>query len=66
MGRLVALPVLDLAGDRIKAPVSINVHVKWEGGDGSGAVYAFRVVAGRKTLASGRAAVMFVKSGGGE
>lgn len=62
VGWLAALPALNLAGDRVKVPVLIDMHVTREGGDGSGALYEFCVLAGRQTLASGRATVMFVKS----
>lgn len=61
-GRLAALSALNLAGDHIEAPTCIDVHVKREGGDGSGALYAFRVLSGQETLASGRATIMFVNS----
>lgn len=62
-GRLAAVSALNLAGGRVDVPVSIDVHVKREGGDGSGALYAFRVLSGREALASGRATIMFVESG---
>jgi predicted hotdog family 3-hydroxylacyl-ACP dehydratase len=65
-GRLAALSTLNLAGDRVEVPVLIDVHVTREGGDSSGALYAFRVLAGRLALASGRATVAFIKSGAAE
>lgn len=65
-GRLAALAALDLAGDRVEIPALIDVHVTRVGGDDSGAVYEFCVLADRHTLARGRATVMFVKSGRAE
>ena len=65
MGRLAALPTLHLTGDRVEAPATLDVHVQREGGDSSGALYVFRVLSNQRTLASGRATVMFVNSVGG-
>lgn len=65
-GRLVALPEFDLTTDHIEAPVLIDVHATCVGGDDSGALYTFRIVDGERSLASGRATVMFVEPGKAE
>lgn len=58
-GRLVALGQLALSIDALAHPSTLDIHARCLSGDRAGQIYEFEIVDGDKSLARGRATIMF-------
>jgi len=62
-GRLVSLAELNLAVSELEHPAELNIEAERIGGSALGEIYRFKVQDGDRSLADGRATVMFPDTG---